>query len=177
MRNLYKDLRIPELFDDTLVQDFARQYITKDLSKMQIAIIEDKCNKEVELGIKLITLKKIKEYMYRYDYHGDPLLDHDIKYCKDFDETETIPNMCAVQHGVASEVPKYELIEKVQIIDKLPVEYITMFFEIYKKVQRNRFRKLTSKNRHIRLLNALYEQDFYFASKLYKKIHYNPYRK
>jgi len=173
MRDLYIDYNCPHLFDDSFIANLAVQYKTKDLSKLQVAVIEDKCRIEVKLNIELETVQKVRHYFYRTDYNGDYLLDSNIMYIKDVDFNSKILDKNAAEHNIEQYDNEYELIEEVQIIRDLPVHYVSKFLKIMEKVKRNRFRKLSSKNNHIRFLNALQDCEYALANKLWGKIDFN----
>ena len=162
MKNLFTDYNIPtDLQDNKFVKSLAHQYISRDLSAVQIEVLNDILGVEVEaVEVELKSLNRVVEYFYREDYHGDMLRDNTYAY-GEVDLDEKIQDAHAAQYGAEAYINRYKFDKVIEIpscIDNIS-HFMIMHYEDFKaindKVNRNIFRQLKSKNNHLRALKSL----------------------
>lgn len=139
----------------------------KALSKRQVEVLKDLLGKEETfIDVPLKVVKVYKEYFYRTDYHGDYLMDSIKVY--DISSSlleEKIQDAHAAQYGSEAYIEKYEFVKEDLIPSSIEnVSYFMNFYhedyiEIIKKVHRNKFRHLRTRNDAIRALNSLTQGD------------------
>jgi len=125
------------------------------LTTAQQECVNDELQIPEKLQFELKPTQRVKEYYYRTDSNGDYLTDYQYVYGTAFDFLESIQDLNALAHGVESYHPRYKLDKIVELPEHYNKLWIKEFREVLKKVKRNKFRKIRSRNNHIRFLNAV----------------------
>ena len=135
--------------------------------------------KRVDYHEDLLNLEMTKEVLayenyFRTDYHGDMLQDSTLECLKSHlskDEiNEKIEDAHAAQYSCSSEINKWTFGDTVDFPkgiknEKSFVQYkLDNFTTAMKKLKANRFRKVSTKNRMIRIIRELLESDELFLS-------------
>ena len=159
-----KTFTIPaNLQENSFVISLLEQSLTKELSTKQIQTLMDILDMpEDEPKYETQTIKRYKRSYFKIDHHGDPLQVSESVYDISEDNLNNkIQDIHALQYGSEAYVTEYTYIEDIEIPAKVTNigYFMSFFYEDYKalseKVQRNKFRKIKSKNLAYRALQSL----------------------
>ena len=158
------DYNIPtELEGNRYIQSLDKQAKVRKLTAPQLEVLSDMLGIETHIDTyETQTVKKYIRYFYRLDYHGDELRDSDYVYNVEPNRVyNKIQDGHAAQYGTESYEDEYKYIGEQTIPANITnvTYFMNEHYEDYeflvKKIERNKFRKVTTKNIAIRALNSL----------------------
>ena len=167
MKNLFKDYNIPlEFQSHEFIQSLQKQYKTRELSPKQLDALQIIVGNIILLKYKLRTIQEATEHYYRTDYHGDYL--HCAEIVQGQFKSEMIQDLHAMQYGYAAEIERFTDIKDIEVLDidrvKMGLnksESMTLlknFDRMVEKLQRNKFRKIRTKNECLVAINSVIKE-------------------
>jgi len=152
-----------KLEDNSFITSLHKQSLIKQLSNKQLNTLEDML--EIRADLQGFDVQKVKVYrksFYRTDYHGDYLRDTMLVYDVNEDRlNDKIQDAHAAQYSSEAYVKEFEYVKEATIPANITntVYFMNTYFddytEIYTKLDRDKFRKVKTRNAAVRAMNSL----------------------